>query len=148
MARPIVWDEDKKSSAIKLIFDRISNGDSVRKILNSDRDNKNLPSRRVFNEWLSNDDQLSTQYAHACDVRAEQIFEDILQIADDQEKDFYTDDDGREFVNHNVINRARLRVDSRKWILSKLNPKKYSDKIQVDQSEFVTQPLFELPKKK
>ena len=55
---------------------------------------------------------------------------------------YIIDKDGNEVVNHNVIQRDRLRVDTRKWYLSKLNPKKYSDKIQVDTSEFKEQPLF------
>ena len=68
-------------------------------------------------------------------------------IADDQENDVYEDEDGREQTNHNVINRAKIRIDSRKWMLGKMNPKKYSDKIQVDTTEFSEQPLFpDVPK--
>ena len=41
------------------------------------------------------------------------------------------DEDGNKNVNHHVIQRDRLRVDSRKWALSKMNPKKYSDKLDL-----------------
>ena len=36
--------------------------------------------------------------------------------------------DGKEIINQDVIARSRLRVDARKWIASKLLPKKYGDK--------------------
>ena len=40
-------------------------------------------------------------------------------------------EDGKVVTNHNVIQRDRLRVDARKWALSKMNPKKYGDKVDV-----------------
>jgi len=133
-----MYKDNKKDSVFDEICLLIESGESLRAVLRQ----PDMPSSRTFYKWLDKSDTKVKQYARACEKRAEAIFEDILQIADDQENDVYKDEEGREFVNHNVINRARLRVDSRKWILSKLNPKKYSDKIQVDQSEFVTQPLF------
>lgn len=54
--------------------------------------------------------------------------DEILEIADDNASDTRTDEDGNEFVNHDVINRARLRVDTRKWMLSKCLPKIFGDK--------------------
>ena len=131
-----------KEEEINSIFDKICSlieeGHSLMSILRR----KDMPSNETFYKWIDNDKHKSKRYARASEIRSDVIFEDILQIADDQENDVYTDEDGKEFVNHNVINRARLRVDSRKWMLSKMMPKKYSDKIQVDQTEFVTQPLF------
>jgi hypothetical protein len=130
--RPKYWIGKLKEDAIDVILIRIENGESVRTILNDNRDNKKLPSRRIFNKWLIDDDGLSTQYAHACEVRAENIFEDILSIADESENDVKRDKDGKEIINGEVIQRSRLRVDARKWYLSKLSPKKYGDKIDVN----------------
>ena len=39
--------------------------------------------------------------------------------------------DGREVIDQAVVNRDRLRVDSRKWLLSKMNPKKFGEKIDM-----------------
>lgn len=62
--------------------------------------------------------------------------DEIQDIADDGSNDYMTivkGDESYNVVNHEAINRSRLRVDSRKWIASKLLPKKYGDK-QVDVS--------------
>ena len=47
----------------------------------------------------------------------------MLAIADDGLNDNYTDDDGNERTLADVIQRSKLRVDTRKWIASKLKPK-------------------------
>jgi len=113
-------------------------GMSLRSVLLLD----SMPSSRTFFKWLDEDDLKVKQYACACVDRSDMIFEDILNISDAYDKDVLKDKDGNEVVNHNVIQRDRLRVDSRKWMLGKMNPKKYSDKIQIDTTEFKEQPLF------
>lgn len=140
MARPIFWTEEKKAEAFEKIIELIFEGKSCRSILNSDREN--LPSHRVFITWLANDPILSKQYAYACEARADLLFEDILEIADDSSQDVIKTDlgDGVEIekLNSEFVQRSRLRVDARKWIVSKLNPKKYGDKQE-------TTHLFETP---
>lgn len=73
----------------------------------------------------------SDQYARARETRSENIFEEILDIVDCEDNDMYTDADGNERVNHDVIQRDRLRMEARKWMLGKMQPKKYGDKIDV-----------------
>lgn len=131
MSRPIVWNKEKKEKAIKIILDKISiDGCSVRSILDKDRDKTKLPSRRVFNDWLRNDDVLSTHYARVCEARAESLFEEILEIADDSTMD-KKNIKGEDVVDTEVVQRSRLRIDARKWVLSKMQPKKYGDKIDM-----------------
>jgi hypothetical protein len=55
--------------------------------------------------------------------------EDIVHISDESKHDTIETEDG-EHPNHEWINRSRLRVDTRKWLLSKLLPKQYGDKVQ------------------
>ena len=55
------------------------------------------------------------------------MFEDIIDIADDSSQDRIVNEDGKEVMNSEFVQRSRLRVDARKWALSKLNPKKYGD---------------------
>jgi hypothetical protein len=57
--------------------------------------------------------------------------EDILAIADDSASDVIVGENGREMVNNEAIARSRLRVDARKWLASKMAPKKYGDKLAV-----------------
>jgi len=72
------------------------------------------------------------QYARAREAQADKLAEDILAIADDGTSDVYLDADGNERTNQDVIARSRLRVDARKWLASKMAPKKYGDKLDVD----------------
>jgi hypothetical protein len=62
---------------------------------------------------------------------AEAIAEDILDIADNGRNDWMErngEDAAGWLLNGESIQRAKLRVDSRKWLLSKLAPKKYGDR--------------------
>ena len=71
------------------------------------------------------------QYARAREAQADKMAEDILQIADDGANDTYTDDKGNVLTDHDVVARSRLRVDARKWLASKMAPKKYGDKVEL-----------------
>lgn len=83
-------------------------------------------STDTFYRWLK-DPALSKLYTQATEERGAYLVEEMLEIADDQGGDVIVDNDGKEVTNWNVINRARLRVETRKWIASKLKPKKYGD---------------------
>lgn len=106
------------------VCSEIEKGRALRNVLKND----GMPSTSTFYDWLDNDDVKSKQYARATSVRADIIFDDILSIADENTNDTYINDNGIEVVNNDVIQRSRLRIDSRKWVLSRLNPKKYGDK--------------------
>ena len=94
-----------------------------------------MPSRRKFYDWIRDDEDMRERYARACEIRADAIFEEIFDIADDGTNDFssYEIAPGVEVekVNMDHIQRSRLRVDARKWALGKMNPKKYGDKLDV-----------------
>jgi len=77
--------------------------------------------------WLAN---FPEQYARARDAQAERFAEEIIQIADDGSNDTYQTENGPA-IDHDVIARSRLRVDARKWLASKMAPKKYGDKVAV-----------------
>jgi hypothetical protein len=57
----------------------------------------------------------------------------MLAIADDKSED-YIPTKGGAIGNNSAVQRSRLQVETRKWIVSKLNPKKYSDKIHNEVS--------------
>ncbi|RVJ07872.1 hypothetical protein CN193_04915 [Sinorhizobium meliloti] len=80
------------------------------------------------------DEDFGAQYARAREAGMEALADEILQIADSQEGDVITTEDGREIVNHDAIQRARLRVDTRKWLMSKIAPKKYGDRLDLNHS--------------
>ncbi len=127
MGRPIEWKDSEKQKAIEIIFIQMSQGKSLRQIL---KNNEELPSRKLFYEWVAKDKTLSDHYAKVMELRSDILFDEILEIADDTTNDSIYTETG-EKINSEWINRSRLRVDARKWILSKMNPKKYGDKTDI-----------------
>lgn len=116
-----------------ILCDMLADGLSVREACKKD----GTPGRSTFNRWLADErnEALRDQYARACDMRAEELFDEIFEIADDAQNDWMErngeDDEGWQ-VNGEHLQRSRLRVDTRKWALSKMQPKKYGDKLDVD----------------
>lgn len=123
------WIEELKQTTFNSIIERVSQGESIRSILDK-ADRKEYPSNRVFLEWVAENDIFSKQYTRAMEERTDKLFEELLIIADDQENDVTVKPDGTEYVNHNIINRNKLQIDTRKWVLSRMNPKKYGDKVE------------------
>lgn len=116
------------------IFDeicvRIAEGESLRKICKDEK----MPSLVSVWKWLNNSEELVKQYTRAREEQAETFVDEILDIADDNKDDTSIDENGKLIINQEVIARSRLRVDSRKWIASKLKPKRFGDytKIQAE----------------
>lgn len=82
-------------------------------------------------EWLANGKykEFTDKYARAKESQADAMFEEIIEIADDEAKDLLDGEFGPQ-GNAAAVQRAKLRVDARKWAASKLAPKKYGDKIE------------------
>jgi hypothetical protein len=121
-----MYNKEQTELIFSNILLEIEKGRALRNVLND----ADMPSSKTFYNWLESDEDKVKRYARACELRADTIFEDILDIADDSSKDITTDPLGNERLNTEFVQRARLRVDARKWIVSKLNPKKYGDKIE------------------
>lgn len=119
----MAWKEDEIEETFNYIIGKIKQGNSLRSVLRE----KGTPESHTFYKWIDNDESKLLHYVRACKDRADYIFEDILNICDKTDDDIIVDEDGNEITNHNVIQRDRLRVDSRKWMLGKMNPKKYGD---------------------
>jgi hypothetical protein len=91
-----------------------------------------MPCLTTVFQWLGRHEEFAQQYARAKEESADALVEDMLAIADDGINDTYTDEDGNERTMTDVIQRSKLRVDTRKWIASKLKPKKYGEKVQTE----------------
>ena len=94
--------------------------------------------------WLSDEEKkdFRVQYARAKEEQADHLAEEILEIADDSTRDDKTilDKQGNPIIVENTewTKRSQLRVDARKWIASKLKPKKYGDKLQTENKTDLT----------
>lgn len=126
----MAYSEEDKEKIFEEVLEYIEEGKSLRSILR----NSDMPSSRTFFKWLDEDKDKVKRYARATEIRAENIFEDMLEIADDGTNDYMTITKGDISYNvedKEVTNRSRLRLDTRKWMLSKLQPKKYGDKLDL-----------------
>ena len=128
-AKPVSPDKaDIKARQIEIILDLISRGIVLLAILRA----PDMPSRSEFYRWLEADAELLGRFRRARDDGHDAIAESTLDIADDNENDTTVDEEGNVRVNHDVIARSRLRVDTRMKLLSKWSPAKYGDKLDLN----------------
>lgn len=112
------------------VCEKIAEGYSMRTVCSPD----DMPGLTTVFKWLRTNEEFAKQYARATEERTEAMSEDILDIADDGSNDLMTIQKGQQSYtveNKEVTNRSRLRVDTRKWLMSKMKPKKYGDKIDM-----------------
>lgn len=119
MAKPFHWTPEIEEE----IFQNIAAGKPIRAALEDDW----LPGWTTFNKRLADDADFAVRYARAREVQADKLFAECLEIADQYDK---AADNGEGGTDH--INRARLRIDTRKWMAGKLRPKVYGEKITHD----------------
>jgi hypothetical protein len=99
------------------ILRRMSHGETLKRVCAS---NPDFPSPATVIEWVHQDrHNLANRYARARDRQLEAWAEEVLDKADAASTD------------NGAVQRDRLAVDARKWLLSKLKPEKYGDKLDV-----------------
>ena len=123
-----MYSEEEKKEIFNNIFNSLENGNSLRRTLSV----IDLPAK-TFYEWVDADEEKSKQYARSKELGIEARFESIE--ADYLEKPKVTAD-GK--IDGSWVALQRLKIDSKKWELSKLAPKKYGDKLEVDQNTNMT----------
>lgn len=94
----------------------LADGESLRKVCEC----RGMPSKTSVFRWLAEHKEFGDQYAKATETRADAIFEEMFDIADS------VADEAAAVV------KARLRIDTRKWALARMNPKKYGDKVSQE----------------
>ena len=113
-----------REAITEFVCSELALGKSLRSILDAD---DKLPSASTFLDWIGADSFLAEQYAHARQLAYELLADEIVAIADEN---YTTDEHGvRERLSSEAIQRNRLRVDTRKWMLSKMLPKVYGEKL-------------------
>lgn len=115
------------------ICERIMDGRSLRSVCRDE----DMPARSTVHKWLAADSAFADQYARACDVRADDVFDEMFEIADDGSNDWMKraggedDADGGWALNGEHVQRSKLRIDARKWALARMRPKKYGEKLEL-----------------
>lgn len=114
------------------ICERIARGQTLNRICKD----PGMPTKGAVMQWVSDDIQgCANQYGDARLKQAMSWADEIVDIADDGTNDTYIkatkDGDETEVVNIDVVQRSRLRVETRKWLLAKALPKVYGDKLDL-----------------
>lgn len=118
--RPFVLDDELKAQ----IVERVASGETLKKILAP----KDMPSYiTVYRAELA-DEQFGKDMAIARQVQAAVLADEVIEISDDSVSDI--GENGR--VDFEVIARSKIRTDNRKWLIGKLDPKRWGDKVQTD----------------
>lgn len=112
--RPTIYSKE----LIERICEQVSNGKSLRAVCRA----KDMPSMSTVMAWLSENDEFSEQYRKAIEQREDFHFEEMMEIAD------------KVLPESAEVAKAKLQIDTRKWVLSRMNPKKYGDKQQMEHS--------------
>ena len=102
------------------VLDKLSRGINLKEILRDDQRDFDYPQ---LLRWIHKDPQRKSRYYEAQEIGSEMIAAEILEIADGQ--------DGLEDVQ-----RSKLRIDSRQFLLKTWNRKRYGDvkTLEVNQS--------------
>ena len=108
------------------VCDRIAHGESLVAIASE----QGMPSYQTIIAWLKAHSDFEAMYRQAREDQADTLADEILAIADSV-KDAGPTDSAK-------VNAARLRVDARKWVASKLKPKVYGDRVEAALSGAVT----------
>jgi hypothetical protein len=127
------------------ICERIIDGETIRQIAAE----AHLPDARTIYRTLAAEDEAEfrQQYARAKEFQLYRMEDELLEIADDATNDWMEKRDratGEAIdwqVNGEHIQRSRVRIDTRKWIMSKRAPKKYGDRIQQEIETSDGQPI-------
>lgn len=110
--RPSTYSDDLASR----ICERMAEGESLRKICAE----KGMPAKSTVFKWLGEHEAFSDQYARARIAQADKYVDELVDIADEGKNE-----------DAQIL---RLRMDARKWAASKLAPKKYGERLDLNHS--------------
>jgi hypothetical protein len=125
--RPSIYTQELADT----ICERLALGESMRTVCASE----DMPSLSTVFKWLREDEKFSQQYARAKQESADYMAEELLEIADDGTNDYMEKErpDGSTYtaLDQEHIQRSRLRIDTRKFLMAKMKPKRYGDQLDV-----------------
>lgn len=110
--RPNKYSQTLAAEICRLIAD----GLSLRTICAAD----GMPASSTVYLWLREKAEFSEQYAHARAIQADALADEIIELADQCEPETA------------AVAKAKVQIDARKWKAARLAPKKYGDKVEVD----------------
>lgn len=113
-----------------LFCEQLAMGYSVRTVCKDDK----FPAPSTIFRWLREHKEFQEQYARAKQESADAMADELLDIVDDGSNDWMEINKGNytaTVVNQEAVQRSKLRAETRKWLMSKMKPKKYGDKLDL-----------------
>ena len=109
------------------------------------------PCYATIYNWMDKDKEFATRIAYAREIGEEVIAQECIEIADDGTNDWETrtNKKGEEYQVPNVelVQRSKLRIETRLKLLAKWNPKKYGEKLDLNHSgEVGVQLINDIPR--
>lgn len=129
-ANPVGRPSEFTQEVADKICQELATGKSLRTVCAGEE----MPSLQTIFNWFGKHPQFVEQYARAKQESSDAMAEEILDIADDGTNDWMKVKMGSKNVdipNKEVLQRSKLRVETRQWLMSKMKPKKYGDKVDV-----------------
>lgn len=127
MGRPPIYTQELADR----ICSRLAAGESLRSICRDD----DMPARITVQDWVIKDREgFASQYAHARDLGLDELADITLETAATpvEAEKTKTSTMGVEITTGDAVDRSRLHVDTLKWYLSKLAPKRYGEKASLE----------------
>lgn len=121
--RPTMYSDELAQKICDLIA---SSTDGLQKLCDAHDD---LPAKAAtIHSWRWRNDNFNDMYMKARSAQCDLLVEECLDIADDTSRDTVINANGQEVCNSEYVNRSRLRVDTRKWLATKLLWKVYGNR--------------------
>jgi len=115
----------EKQQKITEVLSNMRNGKSLRQSAI-----KANIAKQTFLDWVDKDPELSGQYAQARADMIDCLADEIIEIADEE---LIPTGDGK--IDSAMVQKQKLRMEGRKWSLSKMAPRKYGDKLELTGDE-------------
>ena len=125
LGRPTTFNQEIADKICELIA---THGDTLDQL----KAQYGIPDKHTIYMWTQRYDHFLTAYARARIAQAQLFADEVIEISDCVAFDTVIDEHGQARANNEWIARSRLRVDSRKWLATKLLPRVYGDKVQTE----------------
>lgn len=112
---------DERTKIARMVFEGMRDGLSAYKSCVA----AGVP-QSTFSRWMDDDADLAEEYARAREDLIDRMANEVMELSD---SDVGLLPDGKK--DWAAVQKHKLQVDTRKWLLSKLAPKKFGEKLEL-----------------
>lgn len=130
----VKFGETVKAQLFKIICERIAGGETLKAITRGTEiiPGQKNPDRNTVVLWTLKNEEWAKEFKAAGIAQLDFWRDEMIDICDDESRDQVPDGKGGYKSDNTSVNRDRLKVDTRKWIMCKLHPERYGDKVGIE----------------